>query len=219
MNKNFQELLYDLGQKIIAYMPNLLGGLLLLLLGWLIAWVVKRIIIQLMIILRFDRLFVRFRWKSSLTKADIRYALYNLIGNIAFFIVFLIFMNSALDALKLTMLSRLIEQGVLFIPRLIVALVIFGIGWLIGSRTSNAVSHSLMKEGFPGASLFAKFVKFIIVIFFSAMALVELNIAKEIVLIGFGAFLLTLSVSMILVIVESGDSLRNFFSRDRKNQP
>jgi hypothetical protein len=219
MNKNFQELLYDLGQKIIVYMPNLLGGLLLLLLGWLIAWVVKRIIIQLLIILRFDRLFVRFRWKSSLTKADIRYALYNLIGNIAFFIVFLIFMNSALDALKLTMLSRLIEQGVLFIPRLIVALVIFGIGWLIGSRTSNAVSHSLMKEGFPGASLFAKFVKFIIVIFFSAMALVELNIAKEIVLIGFGAFLLTLSVSMILVIVGSGDSLKNFFGRDRKDQP
>jgi hypothetical protein len=219
MNKNFQELLYDLGQKIIAYMPSLLGGLLLLLLGWLIAWVVKRIIIQILIILRFDRLFVRFRWKSSLTKADIRYALYNLIGNIAFFIVFLIFLNSALEVLKLTMLSKLIEQGVLFIPRLIVALVIFGIGWLIGSRTSNSVSHSLMKEGFPGASLFAKFVKFIIVIFFSAMALVELNIAKEIVLIGFGAFLLTLSVSMILVIVGSGDSLRNFFSRDRRGQP
>jgi hypothetical protein len=219
MNKNFQELLYDLGQKIIAYMPSLLGGLLLLLLGWLIAWVVKRIIIQILIILRFDRLFVRFRWKSSLTKADIRYALYNLIGNIAFFIVFLIFLNSALEVLKLTMLSKLIEQGVLFIPRLIVALVIFGIGWLIGSRTSNSVSHSLMKEGFPGASLFAKFVKFIIVIFFSAMALVELNIAKEIVLIGFGAFLLTLSVSMILVIVGSGDSLRNFFSRDKRGQP
>jgi hypothetical protein len=219
MDKNFRKLLYDLGQKIIAYMPNLLGGLLLLLLGWLIAWIVKRIIIQLLVVLRFDRLFVRFRWKSSLTKADIRYALYNLIGNIVFFIVFLIFLNSALDAMKLTILSKLIEQGVLFIPRLIVALVIFGIGWLIGSRTSNAVSHSLIKEGFPGATLFAKLVKFVIVLFFSAMALVELNIAKEIVLIGFGAFLLTLSVSMILVIAGNRESLRNFFSRDRKNQP
>ena len=219
MDKNFRDLIYDLGQKILAYMPNLLGGLLLLLLGWFIAWVVKRIIIQLLVILRFDRLFIRFRWKSSLTKADIRYALYNLIGNIVFFIVFLIFLNSALAAMKLTMLSKLIEQGVLFIPRLIVALVIFGIGWLIASRTSNTMSHSLIKEGFPGGSLFAKLFKFIIVLFFSAMALVELRIAKEIVLIGFGAFLLTLSVSMILVIAGSRESLKDFFDRDRKKRP
>ncbi|MFH2107449.1 MAG: hypothetical protein ABII93_02165 [Chrysiogenia bacterium] len=218
MNMNFKELFNDLGQKIVAFLPNLLGGLLLLLLGWFIAWIAKRIIIQLLVILRFDRLFIRFRWKSSLTKADIRFALYNLIGNIAFFIVFLIFLNSALAAMKLTVLSRLIEQGVLFIPRLIVALVIFGIGWLIASRTANAVAHSLLRERVSGASLFAKLLKFIIVLFFSAMALVELNIAKEIVFIGFGALLLTMSVSMIIVIAASRESLKNIFNRDRKNQ-
>lgn len=51
------------------------------------------------------------------------------------------------------------------------------------------------------------------------MALVELNIAKEIVLIAFGALLLTLSVSMIIVIAASRESLKNFFNRDKKNQP
>jgi hypothetical protein len=218
MNKNFNELLHDLGQKIIAYMPNLLGGLLLLLVGWLIAWIAKRIIIQLLVILRFDRLFVRFRSKSRLTKADIRYTIYNLIGNIVFIIVFLIFLHSALDALKLMILSGLIERGVFFIPRLIIALIIFGIGWLIASRTANAVAHSLIKERFPGASLLAKLLKFIIVLFFSAMALVELDIAREIVLIGFGVLLLTLSVSMIIVIAASRESLKNIFNRDRKNQ-
>ncbi len=215
MNKNFRELLYDLGQKIISYMPNLLGGLLLLLLGWLIAWIAKRIVIQLLVVLRFDRLFVRFRWKSSLTKADIRYALYNLIGNIVFFIVFLIFLDAALDAMKLTILSRLIEQGVLFIPRLIIALVIFGIGWVIGSRTSKAVTNSLIKEGIPKASLLSKIVKFVIVLFFSAMALIELNIAKEIVIVGFGAVLVTLSVSTILVVAGNRESLREFLGRGK----
>jgi hypothetical protein len=216
---NYKELLNDLGQKIIIYLPNLLGGLLLLLLGWFIAWIAKRVIIQLLVILRFDRLFLRFRWKSSLTKADIRYALYNLIGNIMFFIVFLVFLNSALAAMKLTMLSKLIELGVLFIPRLIVALVIFGIGWLIAARTAHAVSHALIKERFPGASLLARLLKFIVVLFFSAMALVEIDIAREIVLLGFAAFLLTLGVSMVLVVAASREGLKNFFNRDRKNQP
>ena len=166
MDNNLESLFYDLGQKIIVYLPNLLGGLFLLLLGWLIAWVVKRVVIQLLAVLRFDRHFLRLRWRSSLTKADIRYALYNLVGNICFFIVFLVFLNAALDAMKLSILSKLIEQGVLFVPRLIVALVIFGIGWFIAARTSKAVLHALIKEDVPSASLLARFMKFIVILFF-----------------------------------------------------
>jgi hypothetical protein len=218
MDNNLKSLFYDLGQKIIGYLPNLLGGLFLLLLGWLIAWIVKRIVIQLLVVLRVDRLFVRFRWKSSLTKADIRYALYSLIGNIFFFIVFLVFLNAALDAMKLAVLSRLIEQGVLFIPRLIVSLVIFGIGWLIAARSSKAVLHALLKENVPSASLLARFMKFLTVLFFAAMALIELQIAKEIVLIGFAALFLTLSVSAVLLLSRGRGSLKDLLNTDKNGR-
>ena len=218
MDNNLKSLFYDLGQKIIVYLPNLLGGLFLLLLGWLIAWVVKRVVIQLLAVLRFDRHFLRLRWRSSLTKADIRYALYNLVGNICFFIVFLVFLNAALDAMKLSILSKLIEQGVLFVPRLIVALVIFGIGWFIAARTSKAVFHALIKEDVPSASLLARFMKFIVILFFSAMALVELSIAKEIVLIGFTALFLTLSVSAVLLLARGRGSLKDLLNTDKNGR-
>jgi hypothetical protein len=211
MDSNLKSLLYDLGQKIIGYLPNLLGGLFLLLLGWLIGWIVKRIVIQLLVILRFDRHFLRLRWRSSLTKADIRYALYNLVGNICF-------LNSALDALKLTILSKLIEQGVLFVPRLIVSLVIFGIGWLIAARTAKAVHHALIKEDVPSASLLSRFMKFIVILFFSAMALVELSIAREIVLIGFTALFVTLSVSAVLLLSRGRGSLKDLLNEDKNGQ-
>jgi hypothetical protein len=218
MDNNLESLFYDLGQKIIVYLPNLLGGLFLLLLGWLIAWVVKRVVIQLLAVLRFDRHFLRLRWRSSLTKADIRYALYNLVGNICFFIVFLVFLNAALDAMKLSILSKLIEQGVLFVPRLIVALVIFGIGWFIAARTSKAVLHALIKEDVPSASLLARFMKFIVILFFSAMALVELSIAKEIVLIGFTVLFLTLSVSAVLLLSRGRGSLKDLLNTDKNGR-
>lgn len=52
----------------------------------------------------------------------------------------------------------------------------------------------------------------------------EVHLSREMglwdaALIGFGAFLLTLSVSAILLIVESRESLKKFFSRDRKDLP
>jgi hypothetical protein len=219
MPNNFQRQLSEMGQKMIGYLPNLLGGLLLILLGWIIGWIIKRIIIQLLVILRFDRLFIRLRWKSSLSKADLRYALYNLIGNAAFFIVFLLFLNSALTVLKLEILSRLIEQGVLFVPRLIVGLMILGIGWLIAARTANAVYYSLLKENVPRGSLVARLIKFIIIIFFSAMALVELNIAKEVVIIGFAAIVLTLSISTVVVVFTGRETLKDFFNKDKSEGP
>jgi hypothetical protein len=206
--------LSGLGERIVAYLPSLLGGLLLLLLGWVVGWIVKRMVIQVLIILRFDRLFIRFRWKSSLTKADLRHALYGLIGNVAFFIVFLVFLNSSLTVLKLGMLSRLIEQGVLFLPRLIVTMIILGIGWLIAARSGNAVYHSLLKENVPRSSLIARLVKFILILFFSAMALVELDIAKEIVIIGFASVAFALSIAGVLVFAAGRESLKSLFNKN-----
>jgi hypothetical protein len=214
MTNTLREQLAALGQKIIGYLPNLLGGLLLLLLGWLAGWIVKRVIIQLLVVLRIDRLFLRLRWRSSLSKADLRYALYNLIGNVAFFVVFLIFLDSALTALRLEVLSRLIEQGVLFVPRLIVALIVLGAGWLVAARTRDAVFRALVKENVARASLIARIVKFVLVLFFAAMALVELNIANQVVLVGFGAIVLTLGLSIVLAVAGGGDSFKDFFRRD-----
>jgi hypothetical protein len=215
MNNTLQGQLSELWQKVLAYLPSLLGGLLLLLLGWVIGWIVKRMIIQLLVILRFDRLFIRLRWRSSLSKADLRHALYNLVGNIAFAVVFLVFLNSVLTVLKLEALSKMIEQGVLFIPRLAVAAIIIGVGWLIAARAGSAVRHSLVAEGVPQGTLIARGVKFVLIVFFSAMALAELDIAKEIVLIGFGAAALTVAAGAVLFFDTARRTLKDAPSRNR----
>lgn len=214
MEKNFESLISNLWDKIVNYMPNLLAGLLLLLLGWIIGWFVKRLVVQILVILRFDKLFTRIRWRSALSKADIRYALYNFIGNLVFFIVFLIFLNSALDALNLTILSKLIEQGVLFIPKILLALLILGIGFLVASRSSSAVYHALIKENFPNYSLISRFVKFVIILFFSAMALVELNLASEIVVIGFTTVIITISLFTLITAFAGKDSIKKYFRQN-----
>lgn len=206
MDDSIQGPFFDLGKQIIGYLPNLLAGILLLILGWIIGWIVKRIIVQLLTAFKVERLFTRVRWRQALSKADIRYAMFGFIGNIFFFIVFLIFLNSALDAMKLEVLSSLIEKGVLFIPKLIVALIIFGIGWIISGRVSNSVYNALVKENFPYYSLIARFSRFVFLLFFSAMALAEIDIATEIVIIGFTSIIITLGIIAVMVVLLGGKS-------------
>lgn len=218
MDKSIESPFFDFGQQIINYLPNLLAGILLLVAGWVVGWLVKRIIVQLLFVLRFERLFTRLRWRQALSKADIRYALFGFIGNIAFFIVFLIFLNSSLYAMKLTILSNLIERGVLFVPRLIVALIILGIGWIIAGRVANAVYIALIKENVQHYSLISRFTKSIIILFFSAMALAEIDIAIEIVIIGFTTVIISLSIMAIIATIFAGKGFWEKFmnTADRK---
>jgi Mechanosensitive ion channel, conserved TM helix len=216
MDKGIESPFFDFGQQIINYLPSLLAGVLLLAAGWIVGWIVKRIVVQLLFVLRFEKLFTRLQWKQALSKADIRYALFGFIGNIAFFIVFLIFLNSALFAMKLAILSNLIEHGVLFIPRLLVALIIFGIGWIIAGRVANSVYIALIKEDVPNYSLISRFAKFVILLFFSAMALVEIDIAIEIVIIGFTTVIVSLSILAIAAVVFSSKGFKERFINSSK---
>ncbi|HSD63713.1 MAG TPA: hypothetical protein VLB50_07935 [Ignavibacteriaceae bacterium] len=219
MVNSIQGPFFDFGKEIISYLPNLLGGIVLLAIGWFAGWLVKRIIIQLLVAIRLERLFTRVRWRQTLSKADIRYALFGLIGNIFFIVIFLIFLYTALDAMKLTVLSSLIQNGVLFIPKLIVALIIFGFGWIIAGRVSNSVYVALAKENIPDYSLIARFVRFSLLLFFSAMALAEIKIAVEIVIIGFTTIFITLA-ALAIVFAAAGRKLyiNKYFNKDFKQE-
>jgi hypothetical protein len=206
MENKIESPFLDFGRQIINYLPSLLGGFILLVIGWIVGWLAKRITVQLLAVLRFEKLFLRLQWRRALSKADIRYAVFNFIGNVVFFIVFLIFLNSALDAMKLTILSTLIQQSVIFIPKLIVALVILGIGWIVAGRVSISVYSSLLKENVPHYSIISRLVKFVILLFFSAMALVEIDIAPQIVIIGFTTIMITLGIISVAFVLSGGKS-------------
>ena len=219
METNIEEQFQSFAESVAAYLPHLLGGLVLVLIGWLAGWIIKRILIQLSVMLRIDRLLKKSRFKNDFAKADIRYSLYNLIGNIGFVIVFLIFLDNALLAWKLNVLTDLLSSGILFLPRVIIAAIVFGIGWIISSGVQTSVLKSLYREEIPRASLIARFVKSILLIFFSAVALVELNVAKEIVIIGFGTIFLTLgAIAVVIVAVGSKSFLREIADSIKGNK-
>ena len=206
---NMDKPVYDFAEKILAYLPHLFAGIILIGIGWFLGWILKRIIVQICVILRVERFLLRFRWGGDLSKADVRYGLFNFIGGIVSFIIFLIFLNTALSVMQLTVLSDLLGKGILFFPRIIVALIIFGIGWFISRRVDAAVQSALLKEAVPRATLIVRFTKTMLLLFFSAMALAELDIAREIVIIGFTVIFITLGVLAIILTALSGRALAN----------
>jgi hypothetical protein len=213
-----ENLFFGFSKKIVEYSPNLLAGLLLIGIGWLLGWLLKRIIIRLCMAFRLDRALAGFRWSGGLSKSDVRHALYNFIGNAAMLIVFLIFLNDALSVMDLTFLSSLLEGAIFFLPKFLTALVIFIAGWILSGWASGAIHKGLLKEGIPRAALIARFSKTVLLLFFSAMALTELDIAREIVIIGFATIIITLAVITVVLTTRGGktlvDSILHAFEED-----
>ena len=193
--------------EVLNYLPRVVASLFLLLVGWFVAWLVKRIIIQLCLIFRVHRYLPRLRWRKALSKADVRDALFNYVGNLAFIAVFIVFVYGALATLKLTILSSLLEHTIFFLPRVVGCVVIFAIGLFLSNRISVVVHMAVLREGIPRASLIGRFVKASLLMFFSAMAMSVLDFARQVVIVGFTVSFATMGVLVVVAAVAGGKEM------------
>jgi Mechanosensitive ion channel, conserved TM helix len=184
----------DLMSNIVSYLPTLLAGLIVMVLGAIVAWIVSKLIVRILIFLRLDRVIMRLGWGRALEKGDVRHSLFGLIGTVFGVLLFLVFLDNAVVIWKLTVLSQLLEKLVHLIPQLITAGIILLIGWGVAGAVSRGVQRGLVQEEFERARLVARIVRAAALVVASAIALVELDVAVVIVtgafLIAFGALAL-----------------------------
>lgn len=198
MNEQPLESVRDLMAGLVGYLPTLLAGLLVLLLGLVVAWVGSKILVRLLVLMRLDRVIGRLGWGRAMEKGDVRHSLFELAGTVFGVLVFLIFFDNAVSIWKLTVLSRLLERLVLLVPQLLTAAVILLIGGVVAAAVARAVQRALHQEEFGRAQLVARIVRAAIWVVAVAIALVQMQIAVGIVT---GAFLLAfgaLAVSFAL---------------------
>jgi len=200
MNEKPLESVRDLIASMAGYLPALLAGLLVLLLGVVVAWVGSKLLVRMVGLLRLDRVLGRLGWGRALEKGDVRHSLYEMLGTAFGLLIFLVFLDGALDIWKLTMLSRMLERLVLLVPQLLQAVIILVIGSAVAAVVSRAVQRALLQEEFGRAQLVARIVRAMIWVVAIAISLVQLQIAAGIVtgafLISFGALALSVALAI-----------------------
>jgi hypothetical protein len=204
MEKTLHDMVSKIGERVIGFLPNLVAGIVLIALGCFLGWFAKRVIIQLAMLLRLERYLTRFRWGKDFSRADVRHGFYSFLGNIAFLVVLLIFVGNAFRVWQLATLSDLLERGILFLPKVIISSLVFGFGWLISTWVAASVRSALRKENIFRGTLAVRFIKGVLLLFFSAMALTELGVAPAIVTIGFATILITIGALTVVVTAVGG---------------
>jgi hypothetical protein len=153
--------------------------------GVVAGWLAKNVMVRSMVWLRLDRLGGRTGWRAAFGKGDVRAAMYDLVGNVVMIAIILVFLDNALAIWGLKVLSRLIDQSVVFLPNLGLVALIGAVGLLVSNVVGERVTHALEDEGFSRAGLIGRIVKGVLQAVVGALALWQLGFARQIVLAAF----------------------------------
>jgi mechanosensitive ion channel-like protein len=113
--------------------PSIVGALLLLVIGWIVAGIVGGLVTRLLRKVGLDQLATKAGITAFLQRARMKLDAAGLVGGIITWYVRLIFVVMAANAVGITAVSAVLNQIIGFIPNLLVALLILGaFAWLAG---------------------------------------------------------------------------------------
>ena len=173
--------------SLLGFIPNILGFLVILVIGYLIARVVKGVVAKVLEKVGLDRTLHSSDAGRYVEKVSPGASPARLIGSVAFWFIFLFAISAAIGALKIAALTSFIADVQAYLPNIVVALLIFVIAAALAGAIGGAV-HRLMGDT-PTGRMVRAIVPALIMAIAVFMVLDQLRIAPQIVTITYAALL------------------------------
>jgi hypothetical protein len=191
--------------SLLGFIPNILGFLVILAIGYVIAKVVKGIVARLLEKVGLDRTLHSSDAGKYVERVSPGASPARLIGSVAFWFIFLFAISAAIGALKIPALSTFIAQVQAFLPNIIVALLIFVIAAALAGAV-GAAAHRLMGDT-PTGKMVRAIVPALIMAIALFMVLDQLRIAPQIVTITYAGLIGMLALAGALAFGLGGRDL------------
>jgi hypothetical protein len=185
--------------RFILFLPNLISAILLLIIGLFMGWLTRKILSRLLMILKIDEFSERHGINNILIKGGIKEKPSSLAGRFTGWLVFFIFLIISLSSLNVPAIERLLERFFLYLPNLFVAIIILLIGYLLSDFSGRAALIASVNAELKASGLIGRSVKLTIFLLAATMALEQLGIGRETIIIAFaivfGGIVLALSIA------------------------
>ena len=172
--------------KITAFLPELIGAIVIFVVGWIIARLVKLATEKLLNLVRFNKATEKTGVNKFLKKGEIVKAPSEIVGMLVYWFIMILVLIASLDALGLPIVSDMLNSIFLYIPNVVAAIIVLVLGFLMGSLLAAVVRTAASNAGLKNAEGLGKLALYAIVFFSGAIALIQLGIGEEVVASAFG---------------------------------
>ena len=196
----------------LSYIPQLIGAIIILIVGYIIAKILQAIVTRVLRGVGFEDWMERGGIKQFFDRASTRQTPSGVLGKVVFWFVFIIAITMAADALGLQQISGFLNQLIAFIPSIFVAILILFLAALLANFLASIV------RGATGSGILASVVQYGVIIYAVFAALTQLGIAVTLTaptfLILLGAVALAAAIALGIGGREvAGDIIEKAYNR------
>jgi hypothetical protein len=175
--------------RILGYLPILLGALVILIVGWIAARAIRRILDWLLKTIRFDTLADKAGISAILRKGDLKISAREVVSNIVYWLIIIMVLVMTVDALGLPKSSDVLSSLFAYVPKVIAALLVLIVAMFLANFVSGIVRTAASNANLPKPEIFAGISRWAIIIFAVTISLEQLGIAPLLVTATFNIIL------------------------------
>lgn len=165
--------------------PKLLLSLIIFLIGWICAVLLKKIISKILKALGFDVFSEKVGLRRFLERGELRKNPSSIVGSVFYWLIIFSTLIMVFNTLELEIASQLIQQGLIYIPKIIVALILLALGIFFSQFMKKFVLTSSRLANIPFPNVLSNFARYVIIGLAIIMALEYLDISATIIIESF----------------------------------
>jgi hypothetical protein len=210
--------LYD---KFSTFIPNFLTALALLIIGVVVGTLLRTIFFKIFRAIHLDRVAERAGLFEMISRGGVHGSFSALLARLIGWLIIIIFAIVAIQSLGIPTLENLVDRFLLYLPNIFTAAVILLFGYLFSNFFGRAALIAAVNAGIKRAGMIGRFVKLIVFILAATMAMEQLGIGRDTVLIAFAIIFGGIVFALAIAFGFGGtDIARKYLQRnmDQKNE-
>ncbi len=174
--ESVRSFLFQFGQ----FLPQLLGAIIILIAGWLIARLSSLVVVRGLKLIRFNSLTELAGIDGFLKQGGVKKGTVDILGLLIYWLMILVTLLAAFNILGLSILSDMFKTIALFIPNVLVAVLILAIGLYFARFVSESIIAYGRNIGMSDMEVLGRLVRYAIMAFVIIIALGQMNIGQSI---------------------------------------
>jgi hypothetical protein len=203
MNNFFQKVVIEpfdrLLDRVLQFLPNMLIFMLIFITGIVLALILKAVFWRIFRAIKLDRLSEKSGVGEMLNKGGLKEPISLILSRFIGWLTVITFLFLSLGSLNVPAIDHILEKFILYLPNIFVAAFILLMGYLLGNFLGRAALIAAVNAGMKVSGVIAKLVKRTVMLLALTMALEQLGIGKETIVIAFavilGGVVLALSIA------------------------
>lgn len=176
-------------RTVAEFLPSFVGALLILILGYIVAKILKGVTTKVLKWTGFTGAVERMEFNKHLTRVGFKSTISQLIASFVYWIVFLTFLIGVFETLGLSVAVRTLESLVGYLPNVIIAAITIVLALIVGRFANRIVDAGLAQFNIGFANVASVVAEGAIILFGSVIAASQL---------GFDTTIITANVSIII---------------------